>query len=320
MNRVDRLYAIVTVLQSKRVVRAEDLAARFNISIRTVYRDIRALEEGGIPIGAEAGIGYFLTEGFHLPPVMFTHQEARALLLAGKLLEKQTDLSTMEYFTSAITTVRAVLDTEKKDELEGLEQKILVNPFPSAKPSVGDLRLDEVKEALANNYVIKLNYYAFGTGEATEREVEPIGICYYYSSWHLIAYCRLRKDYRDFRLDRATGLKVLSERFLRIRHPDITEYMEKTMRETELTTIVIKTPIKVLRFMQESKYTMGLLSEHAEGDRATLTFASYSLEYFARWLLMYGSSVEVISPPELQEKIKMLVRDLGEKYLNATNY
>jgi len=92
MNRVDRLYAIVTVLQSKRVVRAEDLAARFNISIRTVYRDIRALEEGGIPIGAEAGIGYFLTEGFHLPPVMFTHQEARALLLAGKLLEKQTDI------------------------------------------------------------------------------------------------------------------------------------------------------------------------------------------------------------------------------------
>ena len=315
MNRVDRLHAILTVLQSKRVVRAEDLATRFNISIRTVYRDIRALEEGGIPIGAEAGVGYFLTEGFHLPPVIFTHQEARALLLAGKLLEKQTDLSTMEHFTNALTKVRAVLDTEKKDELEGLEQKILVNPFPSSKPSVGDLRLDQVKEALANNHVIKLNYYASGSGEATEREVEPIGICYYYSSWHLIAYCRLRKDYRDFRLDRVTGLKVLPERFLRIRHPGITEYMEKLMRGTELTTMVLKVPQAMLRYMQESKYTMGLLSEQAEGDYTILTFASYSIEYFARWLLMFGGGVEVVSPPELHEKVTAVVKELGEKYL-----
>ncbi len=315
MNRVDRLHAILTVLQSKRVVRAEDLAARFNISIRTVYRDIRALEEGGIPIGAEAGVGYFLTEGFHLPPVMFTHQEARALLLAGKLLEKQTDLSTMEHFTNALTKVRAVLDAEKKDELEGLEQKILVNPFPSSKPSVGDLRLDQVKEALANNYVIKLNYYASGSGEATEREVEPIGICYYYSSWHLIAYCRLRKDYRDFRLDRITGLKVLPERFLRIRHPGITEYMEKLMRGTELTTIVLKVPHTMLRYMQESKYTMGLLTELTEGDYAILNFASYSLEYFARWLLMFGGGIEIVSPPELYEKVTAVVKELGDKYL-----
>lgn len=114
MNRVDRLHAILTILQSKRVVKAEELATHFNLSIRTVYRDIRALEEGGIPIGAEAGVGYFLTDGFHLPPVMFTHEEARALLLAGKFIEQQTDQGTAKSFNDALTKVRAVIDNDKK--------------------------------------------------------------------------------------------------------------------------------------------------------------------------------------------------------------
>ena len=107
MNRIDRLQAILTILQSKRVVRAEDLAIRFEVSLRTIYRDIRSLETGGIPIGAEAGIGYFLLEGYHIPPVMFTHQEARALLLAGKIVAKMTDKEITANFDSALTKVRA---------------------------------------------------------------------------------------------------------------------------------------------------------------------------------------------------------------------
>ena len=102
MNRIDRLTAILIHLQTKRVVKAEEIAERFEMSLRTVYRDVKALMEAGVPIGSEAGKGYFIVDGYHLPPVMFTQDEASAMLLAGKLVEKMTDKSIKEAFESAL--------------------------------------------------------------------------------------------------------------------------------------------------------------------------------------------------------------------------
>ena len=212
MQRLDRLQAILTALQSKRVVKAEELATRFEVSIRTIYRDIRSLEEGGVPIGAEAGIGYFLDESYHLPPVMFTQAEARALLLAGKIVEQFTDETTFKLYNDALTKVRAVLDIDKKEELELLDTDIIINPFPSEKQSNQEtLFIDQVKQSLASSKVISIQYKSKGKNELTDRELEPIGLCYYYGGWHIMAYCRLREDYRDFRLDRIQKLTVINE-------------------------------------------------------------------------------------------------------------
>jgi biotin operon repressor len=115
MNRVDRLMAIVVRLQSRRVVRAEDLAAHFEISVRTVYRDLAALGEAGIPIVAEAGVGYSLVKGYHLPPVMFTADEASALSIARKLVEHLTDASLRKQMESALAKIRSVLPRERQD-------------------------------------------------------------------------------------------------------------------------------------------------------------------------------------------------------------
>ena len=314
MNRIDRLHAIVTILQSKRVVKAEELATRFEISLRTVYRDIRALEEGGIPIGAEAGVGYFLTEGYYLPPVMFTKEEARALLIAGKFMDKTTDQATSRHFKDALTKVRAVLKEENKDELEGLDNKILVNPFSSFKPVPEDLKLGKIKEALSETRVVKIIYHSAGTGEMSEREIEPMGIVYYTARWHLIGYCRLRKDYRDFRLDRIEKLEVLPERFLMVKHPSLKDHLEKLISTNELITVSIKLPVEVLRFIQDSKYNMGLIKEEQQDEMVQLTFATFSIDYFARWLLMMGDSPEIVSPAELKVKTRELVQKLYGKY------
>jgi len=314
MNRIDRLHAILTVLQSKRVVKAEELATRFNISLRTVYRDLRALEEGGIPIGAEAGVGYYLTDGFHLPPVMFTNEEARALLMAGKFVEKNTDEQTFQFFTNALTKVRAVLDAQKKDDLDGLENKILVNPFTTAEPTQEDLRINELKHALSLNKVIRINYSSLGSKEKTTRDLEPIGLTYYYGKWHLIAYCRLRKAYRDFRLDRIESLSLSSETFLRIKHPSIKEYMDNLMKEAQLIHAVIKVHESMLPYIQNSKYQMGLINEKATAEWTEMTFATYSIEYFSKWLLTMGTKVEIISPVNLREQVRDIVRDLAAKY------
>lgn len=119
MNRIDRLTAILIQLQSKRVVKAQEIADRFGISLRTVYRDVWALEEAGVPIGAEAGIGYFL-EDYHLPPVMFSNEEASALLFGAKLVSKMADELLHESFESALYKIKSVLKRSEKEHLEDL--------------------------------------------------------------------------------------------------------------------------------------------------------------------------------------------------------
>lgn len=315
MNRIDRLHAILTHLQSKRIVKAEELAERFEVSIRTIYRDIRALEAGGVPVGAEAGIGYFLIDGYQLPPVMFTKQEAQALLIGGKLLEKQTDKGVNAAFQQALTKIRAILDTENKDDIEDMEKNILVNPFPgSEKGTDRDLQMEQIKSALLERKMLEFNYFSNYKSEFNNRSVEPVGLCYYSNNWHLIAFCLLRENYRDFRLDRISKLSVLNKRYKKHLRLSLQEYIDKLTSETELLTAKITVIKDMMRFIQNQKFQMGLIKEEEIGQRIQLTFATPNYDYFARWLLMMGGSVEIVEPKELKVIIKNLVVELSEKH------
>src|ERR1700712_3956187 len=138
MTRIDRISAILIQLQSRRVVKASDIAERFGISLRTVYRDVKTLEEAGIPIIGEAGVGYSIMDGYRLPPVMFTREEATAFLTAEKFVEKLTDSTTMKHHQSAMYKVRAILKTAEKDALEDLDGSIEVLKSHSQKRATGN--------------------------------------------------------------------------------------------------------------------------------------------------------------------------------------
>lgn len=317
MNRIDRLHAILVTLQSRRVVRAEDLAMKFEVSLRTVYRDIRALEEGGVPICAEAGIGYYIMKGYHLPPVMFTKDEARSLLMAGKILEKNSDASVSEHFQGALTKVRAVLNDEIKEELEDLEEHIVVNPFGWSQPTVTENPvLLLIKSALSSQYTIKFDYYANTTGEYTQREVAPLGLVFYNEKWHLIAYCQLRKDYRDFRTDRMSKVLISTERYKYSDHPTLKAYLDTLIQGTELFKAIIRVDHSIYRYLTNTKHMLGFVTETKLDDCYEMEFATHGLDYFARWLLMLDNRVTVVEPESLQTKLQELVRELVQKYLS----
>lgn len=213
MNRIDRLTAILIQLQTKRWITAAEIAGRHDISVRTVYRDIRALGEAGIPIGSEAGRGYFIVEGYHLPPVMFTREEAGAMVIAGKLIDKLTDKSLQAAYTTAVDKIRSVLPSSYKDTLEGLNRKVRV--FYTRQTSgegYPDNFLSDIQKALSENKCINLDYHAGYSQEKTcGRMVDPYGLVFYGNAWHLIGFCKLRNEMRDFRLDRILRLKVTGE-------------------------------------------------------------------------------------------------------------
>lgn len=200
-KRLSRLTAILIQLQTKRLLTSTTLSKKFGVSVRTIYRDVKALEQAGVPIFTEDGKGYSLTEGYKIPPIMFSESEANALITVEQLVLKNRDSSLIKEYTEAINKVKAVLLYSTKEKVELLSKRIAVSPAISETNTSNSLTL--IQNALTNFKVLNITYHSEHKDEKTERKIEPFAL--YYSlqeSWTLIAYCRLRKDFRMFRLDR----------------------------------------------------------------------------------------------------------------------
>jgi predicted DNA-binding transcriptional regulator YafY len=299
VNRIDRVTAILIQLQSKRVVKAQEIADRFGISLRTVYRDVKTLEEAGIPVIGEAGIGYSIMEGYRLPPVMFTQEEAAALLTAEKLVEKLTDASTRQVYQAAMFKIKSVLRLTERDHIENLEQHIEVIDSPNFSGRQEDTAyLQEILKAIAAKSVINIDYFAEHSQEKTNRNVESVGIFFMGRYWYLIGWCCLRKDYRTFRLDHIRYLSVTAIHFDKA-HPSLQSFLSKVSKEKELFTVVIRIEKSIIGYLGEQKYYHGFVSQTDLGDQIEMTFLTSSLQGFARWYLLFGEWASIDSPKEL---------------------
>src|SRR5258706_2903523 len=224
MNRIDRLLGMLTLLQSKKYVPAEKIADKFQISIRTVYRDVKALVELGIPVSFEAPKGYFVVQGYFLPPVSFSTEEANALLLIEVLVNGFADKSIQKHYAGALEKIKAVLRGYQKEKLQILNEKIRVQ-----KPSWFDLHFEHLpvlQNAIAAKTIIELEYRS--TKEETSiRSLEPLGLIFYAFNWHVIAWCHTRNDYPDFRLSGLTRLPDTDVHFTNLHHMEVNEYMKE---------------------------------------------------------------------------------------------
>jgi predicted DNA-binding transcriptional regulator YafY len=213
---------ILTTLQAQKFVPAEKLSSKFQISVRTVYRDIRALDEIGVPVAFEAGRGYFVADGYFLPPVSFSADEANALVLLSSLAGRFADDSVARQTMSAIEKIRAILKAGDKERSRFLSEKIRVlNPNPTGGSSG---LLGDIQKAISGNTILKIEY-TDAKKQRTSREIEPIGIIYYTEQWHLIGWCWLRKDYRDFIVRQIDSLKLTGQPFRKTEHISLDEHI-----------------------------------------------------------------------------------------------
>lgn len=224
MNRIDRLFGITTLLQSRRYVAAETIAEKFGISIRTVYRDIRALTEQGIPVAFEQNKGYFIMKGYFVPPVSFTSEEANALLLMETVVYAFSDRSIQQHYNSALNKVKAVLRHPQKEKLEALNDMMHMR-LPSFVNHDYEY-LSGLQQAISAKTLIRIAYQN-AREESSTRELEPIGLIFYSLHWHLIAWCHLRNEYRDFRVSRIVKLEITEEPFRKTPHIEVGDYMKE---------------------------------------------------------------------------------------------
>ncbi len=313
MNRIDRVTAILIQLQSKKIVKAQEIADRFSISLRTVYRDIKTLEEAGVPLAGEAGVGYSIMEGYRLPPVMFTKEEAIAFITAEKMVEKLTDTSSKKYFSEAMFKIKAVLRFTEKEMVEEMEDYIEVvdNPYLPPKQN-SPVHLQTILKSIVDKEVLDIGYFANNTQQYSNRDIEPVGIFYLGTYWYMIAFCRLRSDYRTFRLDRVSYIKNTGRLFTQ-QHPSLKSFIAKMSKEKEMHTVVIKVDKSVLHYFGDQKYYNGFVSQKDAGDQMEMTFVTASLFGFAKFFLLFGEYANILSPASLKDIIRNNVSAIEKK-------
>ena len=208
MRPADRLFQLVQLIRGRRLATAAWLAERLAVSLRTVYRDVADLQAQGVPIEGAAGVGYRMRAGFDLAPLMFTTEEAKALVAAVRIAQPRLDAGLAAQADGALSKVLAVLPTGARAAAESLA----VYAPPTGPDEATRARLEILRVAAEARRKVFLHYRDLQDA-TSQRCVRPLGCFFWSTVWTLAAWCEVRQDFRSFRIDRITQLDVLDERF-----------------------------------------------------------------------------------------------------------
>jgi predicted DNA-binding transcriptional regulator YafY len=306
MKQMDRRLLILTRLREERPVRALDLAGDCECSVRTIYRDIDALCQAGVPVAAMPGEGYRLAPGYHLPPIALTVEEAVQLLIGSDLALGLGTSAQQEAARTAAAKVEAVLRPDTRRDVERLRERIRVSHWMQRERSPW---LPLLQQAVINDQVLRLRYHSFGSDEITERKVEPYTLVFYGDDWHLVAYCRLRESVRDFRAARIRDADLLPEQFQRpvglAPDPERNGPPPLEVRVwIEASAVVWARETPAFGFERE---------ESAEGG-SVFVYDCWDLRRLLPWILGWGASARVLSPPAVVDRMRREADALAEAY------
>jgi len=317
MNKTDRMLAIVVELQRRGVLRAEDLAARFETSVRTIYRDMQALSEAGVPVAGAPGIGYSLMEGYFLPPVNFTVEEAAALLLGADFVEHRFDGEYGAKARSAKEKIEAILPGAVREETDRARSAIrLLNDGPVGMREREKAAAGPLRRAILERRRVRFRY-AKSLPEAdgsrhSERTVEPYGLVFVNGAWTLVAFCLWRQDIRHFRLARMSGLTVLEETFV---WPPGFRLADHRPADDRKLTVRVRVDAAVADQVRETgSFYLESFEPGEDGSWWLATFRVRRIEELLRWTLGWGANVQVLEPESMRERLREEIGKMRKNY------
>jgi predicted DNA-binding transcriptional regulator YafY len=318
MNRTDRLLAIVLELQGKGRQRAEDLAATFETSKRTIYRDIQALGEAGIPLISIPGQGYSLMKGYFLPPLSFSSDEATMLLLGSDFMAQNFDAQYRQAAQSASRKIEGVLPEHLREEVHYLQSSIRFIAAASMESTREAEMLRQLRRAIIERTTVRFRYHTRhareGQSEQNTRAANPYGLIHMLNSWHLVAYCHMRQDIRNFRLERMDELVLLPQTFER---PE--DFTMRARRSNEPNTFVVRVLFdqEIARWVRESR---SYFTVHEEETPAGLlvTLKIRQESEILQWLLSWGRHAQVLEPQSLCQRLAEEAQAMLQHYQITT--
>ncbi len=315
LNRTERLFALVLLLQQNSNLTSKGLAKRFGVSRRTIFRDLRALAESGVPLTYAEGGGYEILEGYQLPPLMLTAREAATLLIGAEFVKLQPDPSLRKDADQVADKISLVLPNEVRDYVERLRDATVLDPYwlHTSEPATDEQgRWYELSEAVARQRAVMMDYFVESREEVTRRKVDPLGLVYYSDHWNLIAFDHLRKDIRNFRLDQIRWMRVLTDTFVRPEGFDLQTHLDERAGLRNVR-IVLRLTTQAYKWARRA-IPARIEEEREEDGFTTITFYFENLDYVARWLLRYGTQAEVVEPEALRSMMRERATAMAAMY------
>ena len=308
LNKTERLFALVLLLQNRPNMSSRDLAEHFGVSRRTIFRDLRTLGESGVPLTYAEDGGYEILEGYQLPPLMFSAREAATLLIGTEFTTLQPDASLRTDAGAVAMKIRSVLPETVRDYIDRLQERTVLVPFNETQGRGGATGDEqglwfELSEAIARQRRVKMTYYVASRDEETIREVDPLGLVYYSDHWNLIAYDHLREDVRNFRLDQIKKLRTRFDRFEPPEGFDLREHLRERGQSPENIRMTVRFRNRAWRWAR-TQVPADVDQELPIGKGWTeVTFEFENIPYVAKWLLRYGTDAEVVAPDALRDEV-----------------
>lgn len=315
MNKTDRQLAIMLELQRSKVLRAEDLASIFETSVRTIYRDIQTLSEMGVPILGAPGQGYSLMEGYFLPPVGFSAEEAVTMLMGTDFIEQRLDGDYASVAKAARRKIEAILPEAVRDESTRVRETMRLLQVGEPVTSLKEKDyLGQARRAIMERRKLRMTYLkktpeTDGNRKST-REVDPYGLALIQGNWMLIARCDLRQEIRHFRLSRMTGLTVLEDRFLIPNGFNLKNYRPSDDRNERV--LVLANPKIADKITETCHFYMESTEEREDG--LIVNFLVRQPEELLSYILSWGGDVKVLEPESLRHRIREEAEKILKRY------
>ena len=319
LNRTERLFAEVLLLQNRSDMSARDLADHFGVSRRTIFRDLRALGEAEVPLTYSEGGGYKILDGYQLPPLMLSAREAATLLMGTEFVKLQPEQSLRKDADEVALKIRQVLPEEVREFIDALNDRTVLDPYwlhslQDAGEQEG--RWYNISRAVAEQHPLEMSYYVPSRDELTDRKVDPLGLVYYTDHWNLVAYDHLREAIRNFRLDRIETMSVMGLEWFDLPEGfDLQAHLEE--REESPANRRIRIRFTAREYQWARRGIPAQIEEERELEESgdvEVTFSFENLDYVARWLLRYGTRAEVIEPEDLRERMRDKAMEVAAQY------
>ncbi|WP_138756377.1 helix-turn-helix transcriptional regulator [Paenibacillus sinopodophylli] len=315
MKKNGRQLAIVLELQSKKQLTAQELSVLFETSVRTIYRDIDMLCEAGVPIVGLPGTGYSLMEGYFLPPISFTTEEALALLFGSEFIEQRFDNHFSRGARSLRTKIEAVLPLAIRKEADKTRESMhLLQKKTSETDTVEKSNLEQLRSAILNSKKIQFKHHKRYKNESETRETArtaaPLGLVHVEGAWILIAHCDLRNNIRHFKISRMSEITLLDKQYEVPTDFNLRDYQPKDDRHIVIQArfnkdVMVKVKESELYYME---------SAFLQDEGYYVTFRVHEAEELLQWILSWGSEVVIMEPGSFRERVKKEIENMLKRY------
>jgi len=309
--RLDRLLSITVILLNRERISARELADRFEVSVRTIYRDLESINQAGIPIVSYPGNngGYGVLDTFKLDHQLMTVRDVNAIITALKGVRSALDDRSID---DTLEKMSSLIPPDQETQAGQLAQRVAIDMLPWGIRASQKALMNQLNQAVAESRLVLFNYLNW-KGQTLQRKAEPLTLVMKGAVWYLFAYCHLREDFRVFRLSRIQNLQVLDKTFER-RQADYHDHFKDTAGDLPMVDLLLRfspqVRTSVLEYFEEDN-----ISEDPDGSlRASFSFPETPWIY--SFILSYADQVEVLSPPHIRKNIAAIIQKLADRYLN----